>query len=135
MLDVQRAGDVILFIDEVHAIVGAGAAEGGIDACGILKPLLARGDIQLIGATTRVEYRRHIEKDAALARRFGAVEVEEPGQETAVEILQGLAPRYAAHHGVEIAPEAVRAAVTLSARYLPERFLPDKALDLSLIHI
>ena len=130
LLDVQRAGDVILFIDEVHAIVGAGAAEGGIDACGILKPLLARGDIQLIGATTRVEYRRHIEKDAALARRFGAVEVEEPGQETAVEILQGLAPRYAAHHGVEIAPEAVRAAVTLSARYLPERFLPDKALDL-----
>ena len=80
LLDVQRAGDVILFIDEVHAIVGAGAAEGGIDACGILKPLLARGDIQLIGATTRVEYRRHIEKDAALARRFGAVEVEEPGQ-------------------------------------------------------
>ena len=77
-----------------------------------------------------MEYRRHIEKDAALARRFGAVEVEEPGQETAVEILQGLAPRYAAHHGVEIAPEAVRAAVTLSARYLPERFLPDKALDL-----
>ena len=130
LLDVQRAGDVILFIDEVHAIVGAGAAEGGIDACGILKPLLARGDIQLIGATTRVEYRRHIEKDAARARRFGAVEVEEPGQETAVEILQGLAPRYAAHHGVEIAPEAVRAAVTLSARYLPERFLPDKALDL-----
>ena len=98
LLDVQRAGDVILSIDEVHAIVGAGAAEGGIDACGILKlPLLARGDIQLIGATTRVEYRRHIEKDAALARRFGAVEVEEPGQETAVEILQGLAPRYAAH--------------------------------------
>ncbi len=128
--DVQRAGNIILFIDEVHVIMGAGAAEGGIDACGILKPLLARGEIQLIGATTRAEYRRHIEKDAALARRFGAVEVEEPSAETAVTILQGLAPRYAAHHGVEITQEAVRAAVTLSARYLPERFLPDKALDL-----
>ncbi len=128
--DVQRMGNVILFIDEVHGIMGAGAAEGGIDACGILKPLLARGEIQLIGATTRAEYRRHIEKDAALARRFGAIEVEEPMQETAVAILQGLTPRYAAHHGVEITQEAVRAAVTLSARYLPERFLPDKALDL-----
>ncbi len=130
LADVQRAGNVILFIDEVHLIMGAGAAEGGIDASGILKPLLARGEVQVIGATTRTEYRRHIEKDAALARRFGAVEVEEPAQETAKEILRGLVPRYEAHHGVSIAPEAVASAVALSARYLPERFLPDKALDL-----
>ncbi len=128
--DVQRAGNIILFIDEIHVIMGAGAAEGGIDACGILKPLLARGELQLIGATTRAEYRRHIEKDAALARRFGAVDVEEPSRDTAETILQGLTPRYAAHHGVTITPDAVHAAVTLSARYLPERFLPDKALDL-----
>lgn len=128
--DVQQAGNIILFIDEIHVIMGAGAAEGGIDACGILKPLLARGELQLIGATTRAEYRRHIEKDAALARRFGAVEVEEPSPDAAEAILQGLVPRYAAHHGVTIPSETVHAAVALSARYLPERFLPDKALDL-----
>lgn len=128
--EVQRAGDVILFIDEVHSIVGAGAAEGGIDAAGILKPLLARGQLQVIGATTRAEYKKYIEKDAALARRFGPVEVEEPTQAQAREILQGLAPRYAGHHGVEIAPEALSAAVRLSVRYLPQRRLPDKALDL-----
>ncbi len=130
LADVQNSGNIILFIDEVHMIMGAGAAEGGIDASGILKPMLARGEIQLIGATTRAEYHRHIEKDAALARRFGAVEVEEPSMETAVEILRGLVPRYEAHHSVSIAPEAVVSAVTLSARYLSGSFLPDKALDL-----
>ncbi len=138
--DVQRAGDVILFIDEVHSIIGAGSAEGGIDACGILKPMLARGELQLIGATTRAEYRAHIEKDAALARRFGAVSVEEPDEKTAEAILTGLAPCYASFHGVTIDEDAVHAAVSLSVRCLPERFLPDKALDLldeacSAVHI
>lgn len=130
LADVVGAGDVILFIDEVHGIMGAGAAEGGIDACGILKPMLARGELQLIGATTHKEYRANIEKDAALARRFGCVTVEEPSVEVAEEILRGLAPRYEAYHGVILTPEAIAAAVQLSVRYLPERFLPDKALDL-----
>ena len=124
--DVARAGNVILFIDEIHGIVGAGAAEGGIDAGNILKPLLARGELQVIGATTCAEYRNHIEKDAALARRFGRIEIEEPSIATAGEILTGLA-RF---HQLTIAPAALTAAVTLSARYLPARFLPDKALDL-----
>ncbi|MEG2697766.1 MAG: ATP-dependent Clp protease ATP-binding subunit [Ruthenibacterium sp.] len=128
--DVLCAGDVILFIDEVHSIIGAGAAEGGIDACGILKPMLARGELQLIGATTHSEYRSTIEKDAALARRFGCVTVEEPSPAVAEIILRGLAPRYETYHGVILTPDAVAAAVTLSVRYLPERFLPDKALDL-----
>lgn len=128
--DVIAAGDVILFIDELHAIMGAGAAEGGIDACGVLKPMLARGELRIIGATTRSEYRKHIEKDAALARRFGRVDVEEPSKETALTILRGLAPRYELHHSVAIEEAALKAAVSLSARYLPERFLPDKALDL-----
>ena len=127
--DVQRAGDTILFIDEVHAIIGAGAAEGGIDASSILKPMLARGEIQIIGATTSSEYRK-IEKDAALARRFGTIDVAEPTPETALKILQGVAPCYESHHNVTIEPEAIRAAVQLSVRYLPERNLPDKAIDL-----
>lgn len=138
--DVQRAGDVILFIDEVHSIIGAGSAEGGIDASSILKPMLARGDLQVIGATTRAEYRAHIEKDAALARRFGTVNVEEPDEKTAEKILSGLVPCYASFHGVTIEQEAVHAAVSLSVRCLPERYLPDKALDLldeacSAVHI
>ncbi|MEG0167037.1 MAG: ATP-dependent Clp protease ATP-binding subunit [Ruthenibacterium sp.] len=128
--DVARAGNIILFIDEIHGIVGAGAAEGGIDAGNILKPLLARGELQVIGATTCIEYRNHIEKDAALARRFGRVEIEEPSVAMAQQILTGLAPRYACFHQLVITPAALSAAVTLSARYLPERFLPDKALDL-----
>ena len=130
LAEVQHAGDTILFIDEVHTIVGAGAAEGGIDASGILKPMLARGEVQVIGATTRTEYRKTIEKDAALARRFGQVNVEEPSAEAALVILQGVAPRYARHHGVTIDDEALSAAVALSVRYLPQRRLPDKAIDL-----
>ena len=129
LADVQRAGDTILFIDEVHAIIGAGAAEGGIDASSILKPMLARGEIQIIGATTNTEYRK-IEKDAALARRFGTIQVAEPSPETALEILQGVAPCYAQHHHVTIESEAIQAAVRLAVRYLPERKLPDKAIDL-----
>ena len=129
LAEVQRAGDTILFIDEVHAIIGAGAAEGGIDASSILKPLLARGEIQIIGATTSAEYRK-IEKDAALARRFGTIDVAEPTPETALQILQGVAPCYARHHQVTIEPQALAAAVYLSVRYLPERKLPDKAIDL-----
>ncbi|MEG2595184.1 MAG: ATP-dependent Clp protease ATP-binding subunit [Ruthenibacterium sp.] len=128
--DVTRACNIILFIDEIHGIIGAGAAEGGIDAGDILKPLLARGELQVIGATTCVEYRNHIEKDAALARRFGRIEIDEPSIATAQEILTGLAPRYAAFHQLTITPTALSEAVTLSARYLPTRFLPDKALDL-----
>ena len=128
--DIVRVGDVILFIDEIHSIVGAGAAEGGIDAGSILKPMLARGELQIIGATTRKEYRKHIEKDAALARRFGCISVGEPTEKTAVAILEGLAPRYEAFHGVTIDKAALQSAVSLSIQYLPARFLPDKALDL-----
>lgn len=120
----------VLFIDEIHIIVGAGAAEGAIDAASILKPLLARGEIQLIGATTQEEYRRCIQKDAALDRRFGQVLVEEPTPEEAKTIIRGLAPRYAAFHGVLLPEPAIAAAVELSVRYLPGRFLPDKAIDL-----
>ena len=122
--------DIILFIDEIHTIVGAGAAEGAVDAANIIKPALARGELRVIGATTLTEYRRHIEKDAALERRFQAVTVEEPSEGDAVRILEGLADRYEAHHRVRISKEAIRAAVTLSKRYLPDRFLPDKAIDL-----
>ena len=128
--EVRREKNTILFIDEIHLIVGAGAAEGAIDAAGILKPLLARGEIQLLGATTPEEYRRCMEKDAALERRFGRVRVEEPSPAAACEILRGLAPRYESYHGVHITEEALCAAVELSVRYLPGRRLPDKAVDL-----
>ena len=122
--------EIILFIDEIHTIVGAGAAEGAVDAANIMKPALSRGEIQVIGATTLTEYRRHIEKDAALERRFQPLAIEEPTAEEALSILRGLRPRYEAHHGLSISDGALAAAVNLSRRYLPERFLPDKALDL-----
>ena len=128
--ELSRDKNAILFIDEIHVIVGAGAAEGAIDAANILKPLLARGELQLIGATTQEEYRRCIQKDAALERRFGTVTVEEPTPEQACRILRGLVPRYEGYHRVIIPPEAVEAAVRLSVRYMPGRFLPDKAIDL-----
>ena len=121
---------MILFLDEIHTIIGAGGAEGAIDASNILKPSLARGEIQLIGATTLEEYRKHIEKDAALERRFQPVKVEEPTEEEAVDILMGLKSRYEEHHSVKITDEAVKAAVRLSKRYINDRFLPDKAIDL-----
>ncbi len=128
--DLKSAGSVILFIDEIHTIVGAGAAEGAMDAASILKPALARGEIQVVGATTYDEYRKHIEKDAALERRFQPVTVGEPTREEAIEILKGLRDRYEAHHKVKITDEALKAAVELSDRYLMDRFLPDKAIDL-----
>ncbi len=128
--EVRSAGNVILFIDEIHTIVGAGAAEGAIDASNILKPSLARGELQLIGATTLDEYRKYIEKDAALERRFQPVKVEEPSEEAAVEILKGLRDKYEAHHNVRITDGALEAAVKLSNRYITDRFLPDKAIDL-----
>ncbi len=128
--EVIKAKDVVLFIDELHTIVGAGAAEGAIDAANILKPLLARGDLQIIGATTLDEYRKHIEKDAALERRFQPVIVGEPTAEEAVQILKGLRDKYEAHHKVKITDEAIEAAVTMSVRYINGRFLPDKAIDL-----
>lgn len=128
--ELENAKDVILFIDELHTIVGAGAAEGAIDAGNILKPALARGDIQVIGATTLDEYRKHIEKDAALERRFQPVMVAEPSEEETKQILQGLRDRYEAHHRVKISDEAIEAAAKLSSRYIKDRFLPDKAIDL-----
>ena len=130
MDEVKKAGDVILFIDEIHTIIGAGAAEGAIDAANILKPALARGEIQLIGATTIDEYRKYIEKDAALERRFQSVTVGEPSKDEAVLILKGLRDKYEAHHKIKISDEAIEAAVNLSARYITDRFLPDKAIDL-----
>lgn len=130
MTEVANAGDVILFIDELHNIIGAGAAEGSIDAANILKPQLSRGEIQIMGATTIEEYRRSIEKDSALERRFQSVLVEEPTLEEAESILHGILPVYEEHHDVKITDEAVSAAVRLSHRYLSERFLPDKAIDL-----
>ncbi|MEN3015244.1 MAG: ATP-dependent Clp protease ATP-binding subunit [bacterium] len=126
----EAAGTIILFIDELHTIIGAGAAEGAIDASNILKPALARGEIQTIGATTIQEYRKHIEKDAALERRFQSVMVEEPSIEEAITILKGLRDRYEAHHKVKISDEAIEAAVKLSYRYISDRYLPDKAIDL-----
>ena len=128
--EVKKAGNIILFIDEMHTIVGAGSAEGSADAANILKPSLARGDFQVIGATTIKEYRKHIEKDAALERRFQPVTVGEPSEEEAIMILTGLRDRYEAHHKVKITDEAISAAVRLSARYIADRFLPDKAIDL-----
>lgn len=128
--ELVRDGSAILFVDEFHTIVGAGAAEGAIDAASILKPVLARGEIQIIGATTNQEFRTHIQKDAALERRFGKVQVEEPTPQQAVDILAGLAPRYERYHAVHLPTETLRAAVELSVRYLPGRFLPDKAIDL-----
>ena len=128
--EVKESGNVILFIDEIHTIVGAGAAEGAIDAANILKPSLARGEIQLIGATTLNEYRKYIEKDAALERRFQPVTVDEPSEEEALRILMGVRDKYEAHHKTQISDEALKAAVQLSQRYITDRFLPDKALDL-----
>ncbi len=128
--EVKKAGDVILFIDEIHTIVGAGAAEGAIDAANILKPMLARGEIQLIGATTIEEYRKYIEKDAALERRFSPVTVPEPSEKDTIKILNGIRDKYEAHHNVKITDQAIEAAVKLSVRYINDRFLPDKAIDL-----
>ena len=130
MDEVRKAGNIILFIDELHTIVGAGSAEGSTDAANILKPALARGDFQVIGATTINEYRKYIEKDAALERRFQPVMVGEPSEEETVEILKGLRDRYEAHHKVKITDESILAAVKLSSRYIADRYLPDKAIDL-----
>ena len=127
--EVKKAGDIILFIDEIHTIVGAGSAEGAIDAANILKPLLARGEIQVIGATTLNEYRKYIEKDAALERRFQPIMVNEPSKEDTILILKGIRDKYEAHHNVKITDEAIETAVNLSIRYLNDRFLPDKAID------
>ena len=127
--EVKSAGNVILFLDEVHTIIGAGGAEGAMDASNILKPSLARGELQLIGATTIAEYRKYIEKDAALERRFQPITVEEPDEKQCEKILKGLRERYETHHHVQITDEALQAAVTLSARYISDRFLPDKAID------
>lgn len=128
--DVRKAKDIILFIDEIHTIVGAGAAEGAIDAANILKPLLSRGEIQLIGATTINEYRKYIQKDAALERRFSAVMIEEPSKEDCILILKGIRDKYELHHNVKITDQALGEAVKLSSRYIHDRFLPDKAIDI-----
>ena len=128
--EVRKSDDIILFIDELHTIIGAGSAEGSADAANILKPSLARGDFQVIGATTLDEYRKHIEKDAALERRFQPVNVGEPSKDEAVQILLGLKDRYEAHHKVKISDEAIKSAVELSSRYIADRYLPDKAIDL-----
>ncbi|GAA4106964.1 ATP-dependent Clp protease ATP-binding subunit [Enteractinococcus coprophilus] len=128
--EIRTRGDIILFIDEIHTLVGAGAAEGAIDAASILKPMLARGELQTIGATTLDEYRKHIEKDAALERRFQPIQVDEPSVEDTVEILRGLRDRYEAHHRVSITDDALHAAAVMADRYISDRFLPDKAVDL-----
>ena len=130
LAEVKKAGNIILFIDEIHTIVGAGSAEGAIDAANILKPMLARGDIQLIGTTTIEEYRKYIEKDSALERRFSPIIVAEPNKEDTIQILNGLRDKYEAHHNVKITDEAINAAVELSSRFINDRFLPDKAIDL-----
>ena len=128
--EINQRGDIILFIDEIHTLVGAGAAEGAIDAASLLKPKLARGELQTIGATTLDEYRKHIEKDAALERRFQPVKVEEPSLDDTILILKGLRDKYEAHHRVSYTDEALKAAASLSDRYINDRFLPDKAVDL-----
>ncbi len=130
LAEVKKARDIVLFIDEIHTIVGAGAAEGAIDAANILKPLLARGEIQVVGATTLKEYRKYIEKDQALERRFQPVYIEEPNQTDSIQILKGIRDKYEAHHNVKITDNAIVAAVELSNRYINDRFLPDKAIDL-----
>ncbi len=127
--EVMESGDVLLFIDEIHTIIGAGSAEGSIDAAAILKPPLSRGEIQIIGATTLEEYRKHLEKDSALERRFQPITVNEPSEEQAMRIMEGLKDKYEAHHHVQFTEEALRAAVQLSSRYIQDRFLPDKAID------
>ena len=127
--EVKKTGDIIVFIDELHTIIGAGSAEGAIDAANILKPILARGEISIIGATTIDEYRKYIEKDAALERRFSPVTIEEPDIQSTILMLQGIRDRYEAHHNVKITDEAINAAVSLSTRYITDRFLPDKAID------
>src|SRR5438309_9792871 len=129
--EVQRAeGGIVMFIDEIHTVVGAGATEGAMDASNLLKPMLARGELRCIGATTLDEYRKHIEKDAALERRFQQVLVGEPSVEDTISILRGLKERYEVHHGVRIKDSALVAAAVMSDRYITERFLPDQAIDL-----
>ena len=130
MDEIRQAGNIVLFIDELHTLIGAGGAEGAIDASNILKPALARGELQCIGATTLDEYRKYIEKDAALERRFQPITVDQPSPEEAIQILHGLRDRYEAHHRVKITDEAIVQAVKLSDRYITDRFLPDKAIDL-----
>lgn len=130
MDEIKKAGNIILFIDELHTIVGAGAAEGAIDAANILKPALARGEIQVIGATTLEEYRKYVEKDAALERRFQPITLSEPTEEESIQILKGIRDKYEAHHRVKITDKAIEAAVKMSVRYISDRFLPDKAIDL-----
>ena len=130
MKEIQQRGDIILFIDELHNLVGAGAAEGAIDAASILKPALARGELQTVGATTLDEYRKYLERDAALERRFQQVRVDEPSVDDTVQILRGLRDRYEAHHRCKITDEALHAAATLADRYIQDRHLPDKAIDL-----
>src|SRR5690606_31496383 len=130
VIEELKSSDSILFIDEVHMLVGAGSAGSSVDAANILKPALSRGELQCIGATTLDEYRKHIESDAALERRFQQILVAEPSIEETVEILQGIKVPYQEHHNVEITDEAIEAAANLSARYVPDRFLPDKAIDL-----
>ena len=128
--EIRTRGDIVLFIDEIHTLVGAGAAEGAIDAASILKPMLARGELQTVGATTIDEYRKHLEKDAALERRFQPVKVEQPSVALTIDILKGLRDRYESHHAVSITDQALVAAANLADRYLADRFLPDKAIDL-----
>ena len=130
MDEIRRSKNVILFIDELHTIVGAGSAKGALDASNIIKPALSRGELQCVGATTLNEYRKYIEKDAALERRFQTIKVEAPSLEEAIQILKGLRPKYEAHHKAKLTDEALEAAVQLSDRYIIGRFLPDKAIDI-----
>jgi ATP-dependent Clp protease ATP-binding subunit ClpC len=127
--ETRRSGNIILFLDEIHTMVGAGGAEGAMDAANILKPALARGELQCVGATTLKEYHKSIEKDAALERRFQPVQIDEPSVADAIAILRGIAPKYEEYHSIKITEGALRAAVELTARYLPARQLPDKAID------